>query len=412
MPQLGETVTEGTVASWSKAVGDKIEPGDILFEVETDKTSMEIPATVAGVLSEIKVEAGTLVEVGVVVAVITEAGAAAIAPAAPVAVAATAKPADAPTTAPAPERDPHRAVVTPDKNFGAAHLANGTEVTPLARRLAGEAGVAIDQLNGSGPGGRIVARDVSAGRSAAPTRAAPVNLAAYNKVPHDVVKVDAMRKTIARRLVESKQTVPHFYLSVDVLLDPLNALRAATNAAQPAGTAQKLSVNDFVIKALGVALTRVPAANAIWADDKLLQFKRADIGVAVAIDGGLITPVVREVDAKNIFEISAEMKTLAARARERALLPDEYAGGSISISNLGMFGVREFSAIINPPHAAILAVGAAVRVAQEAADGAVRFGSQMTVSLSCDHRVIDGAVGAQLLAAFKAAIEDPAALLM
>ncbi len=425
MPQLGETVTEGTLTSWSKAVGDSFEPGDILFEIETDKTSMEIPATTAGTLTEILVQAGTLVDVGTVVAVITEAGGAeapaAAAPAAPAAKAAAAAPAPAPTAAPKAA-----ATASPDKIFGAAKLASGTEITPLARRLAAEAQVSVDTLKGSGPGGRIVGKDVTPGSApaSAPARAAQSVAsgpsgdsirAMYASVGFEKVALDGMRRAIARRLTESKQTIPHFYLTMPILLDPLTALRASLNAAaeSKAGGAKavKLSVNDFVIKAAGAALMRVPAANAVWAEDSILRFRQADISVAVAVDDGLFTPVLRAVDTTDIYSVSSDMKRLATRAREHALLPAEYQGGSLSISNMGMYGVAQFAAIVNPPQAAILAVGAATRVASEAADGSVRFVSQMTVTLSCDHRVIDGSVGAQFLTAFKAAMENPAELI-
>ena len=274
-------------------------------------------------------------------------------------------------------------------------------------------------MKGSGPRGRILARDIEAAaasggqRTLATGASAESIIAQYANTPHEVVPVDTMRKTIARRLLESKQTVPHFYLSVPVMLDALNTLRADANqAAVACGSDLKLSVTDFIIKALASAMVRVPEANAVWAEDRILRFSQADIGVAVAIEGGLITPVLRSVEGKSLSAVSREMKSVVARARARKLQPAEYTGGAIAISNLGMYGVHEFSAIINPPQAAILAVGAASRVPVEAADGSVRFASQMMVTLSCDHRVIDGAVGAQLLEAFKKAIENPVSLLV
>jgi len=426
MPQLGETVTEGTLTSWSKAVGDTFEPGDVLFEIETDKTSMEIPATCAGTLTEILVQAGTLVDVGTVVAVIAEAAGteAPAAESAPPAAPAKAAAAAAAPAAAAPAASRPAAAASPDKMFGAAKLANGTEITPLARRLAADAHVSVETLKGSGPAGRIVGKDVSpgAGAGAAPARAPQSSGASsesikalYAGVGFERVPLDGMRRAIARRLTESKQTIPHFYLTMPILLDPLTALRASLNAAaesKAAGAkAVKLSVNDFVIKAAGAALMRVPAANAVWAEDCVLRFRQADISVAVAVDDGLFTPVLRAVDTTDIYSLSSEMKRLATRARDHALLPAEYQGGSLSISNMGMYGVAQFAAIVNPPQAAILAVGAATRVASEAADGSVRFVSQMTVTLSCDHRVIDGSVGAQFLTAFKAAMENPAELI-
>ena len=434
MPQLGETVAEGTLSVWAKSVGDMVQPGDVLFEIETDKTSMEITATVAGKLVAIHVEKGKTVPVGTVVAVVAQDGETVSTtppPAAPAPVSApAAAPAPAPVAppvvaaapvAPPVARNPLNPVVTPAKNYGPARLSDGTNVSPLARRLASQGQVNLQQIKGTGPRGQILARDVeaaiAAGGSGQRTMAAGASaqsiIAQYANTPHEVVAVDTMRKTIARRLLESKQTVPHFYLSVPVLLDALNALRADANQAAAASVSDlKLSVTDFIIKALATAMARVPEANAVWAEDRILRFSQADIGVAVAIEGGLITPVLRNVDAKSLSTVSREMKSVVARARARKLQPAEYSGGSIAISNLGMYGVHEFSAIINPPQSAILAVGGASRVPVEAADGSVRFASQMMVTLSCDHRVIDGAVGAQLLSAFKAAIENPVSLLI
>jgi pyruvate dehydrogenase E2 component (dihydrolipoamide acetyltransferase) len=406
MPQLGETVTEGTLAAWHKAVGETVQPGDVLFEIETDKTSMEIPATSAGTLTEIRVPKGQVVAVGTVVAVLSE-----LAPGSVTA---------QPTVAPTPAPDPYRGVRTPARNFGRGRLDNGRLVTPLARRLAAEAQIDLEEVNGSGPDGRILGRDIAPARATLTTAPAPnaaINGVAslFARTPFELIPLDSMRKRIAERLLHAKQSIPHFYLSMAVNLDALIARRAAANEAAVSGAQGapgfRLSLNDFFIKALGQALMRVPAANCVWADDRLLRFRQADIGVAVAIDGGVLTPVVRHVESKTLIEISTEMKSLAARARERKLLPDEYQGGSIAISNLGMLGVEEFFAIINPPHAAILAIGAAARVALESAEGAVRFASQMRVSLSCDHRVIDGALGAELLAAFKDGIENPGSLL-
>jgi pyruvate dehydrogenase E2 component (dihydrolipoamide acetyltransferase) len=293
-------------------------------------------------------------------------------------------------------------------------------ITPLARRLAGERGIDLGNIKGSGPHGRIVAADVertqpanvaqTTGASAAQVKALYVGIA-YEEVP-----LDAMRRTIAARLIEAKQTIPHFYLTADIEIGRLLALREEANGAAPKGkdgaAAFKLSLNDFIIKAWAAALQRVPAANAVWAEDRTLRFRHCDIGIAVALDGGLITPVIRNAEAKSLTAISAEMRDLAARARAKKLKPEEYQGGSSAISNLGMYGVREFAAIINPPHATILAVGAARRAPVETEDGSVKFVSQMTVTLSCDHRVVDGALGAQLLAAFKALVEKPVTFLV
>jgi pyruvate dehydrogenase E2 component (dihydrolipoamide acetyltransferase) len=430
MPQLGETVAEGKITNWFKSVGDKVEPGDNLFEIETDKATMEVPATSAGELKEIRIAVGAVAPVGAVVAVIADGSGAVSAPRAPSqstpakASAASAQAAVAMPRAvagPPIKLDPFREVRTPERNFGPARLASGTVVTPLARRLAGEAGIDLTRIAGSGPHGRIVARDVEQAASAkaaqpAAEPSAEQIRALYAECPFEEVPLDAMRRTIARRLSEAVQTIPHFYLTADADIDRLLALRADADAAATAdkdGTpAFKLSVNDFVIKALALALQRVPAANAAWAGDRILRFKHSDVGVAVALDGGLITPVIRAAETKSLSAISAETRELAARARAKKLKPHEYQGGSTAVSNLGMYGVREFTAIINPPHATILAVGAAQRRPVEAADGGVKFVSQMTVTLGCDHRVVDGALGAELLAAFKALIEQPVAMLV
>jgi pyruvate dehydrogenase E2 component (dihydrolipoamide acetyltransferase) len=424
MPQLGETVTEGKITSWLRAVGDTIAHGDVLFEIETDKASMEVEATAAGRIAQILVQAGDTAPIGALVAVIAEGAEQAVqtpaAAAAASAVSAADSPAPKPVTEPTPiaaprELDPFNAVQSPPKNFGPATLDDGTQVTPLARRLASTAGVDLKQLNGSGPQGRIVGKDVLPGGSSARNSAAsPLKpagsgtsveqvKATYQDVPHVEVELDGMRRTIAKRLVESKQTVPHFYLTIDVNIDKLLELRKVANAALP----QKLSVNDFVVKAFALALSRVPLANAIWAEDRLLRFSRVDVGIAVAVEGGLFTPVVRDAGTKSLTALAADIRDLAQRARDRKLKPQEYQGGAASVSNLGMFGVREFSAIINAPQSTILAVGAAERRPVEAPDGSVRFAGAMTVTLSCDHRVVDGALGAELLAAFKKIIEEP-----
>jgi pyruvate dehydrogenase E2 component (dihydrolipoamide acetyltransferase) len=465
MPQLGETVAEGKITKWFKSVGDAVKSGDNLFEIETDKVSMEVPAISDGVISEIRVQEGEVAPVGGVVAVIgegngaksaasTSAPAKASVPSPPVsqqkssgaisserqpqpasgstlsastAAAAAAHKVETPAKAalftPA-NLDPFEEVRTPRRHFGPAKLPNGATVTPLARRLAGEAGIPLAKIRGTGPHGRIVARDVhSAIASARPAAAAlAVGTSAdqvkalYRSVPFEEVALDGMRRIVATRLVEAKQTVPHFYLTADVDIERLMTLREEANAAAAkdgAGNpAFKLSVNDLVIKAFTMALQRVPAANAVWAGDRILRFQRVDVGVAVAVDGGLLTPVIREAEKKTVFAISAEMKDLAARARQRKLKPEEYQGGSASVSNLGMYGVRSFSAIINPPQSTILAVGAGERRPVEAKDGGIRFSTQMTITLSCDHRVVDGALGAQLLAAFKAVVENPVAMLI
>jgi pyruvate dehydrogenase E2 component (dihydrolipoamide acetyltransferase) len=459
MPQLGETVSEGKITTWFKKVGDLVAPGDNLFEIETDKVSMEVPAIAGGRLSEIRVSQGEIALVGAVVAVIADAAGAS--PQTQRA-ASGAPPTSSPLTpakagvqeqadlgprlrgderlggqarAPVASHfaqpamatrpialDPFREVRTPERNFGPAKIAGGIAVTPLARRLAGENGIELSRLNGSGPHGRIVARDVetaigqspAAGVRAATSSAANV-MALYRDTPFEEVPLDSMRKTIAARLTLAKSTIPHFYLTADVEIDKLLELRKDANASarmKDGEASFRISLNDFVIKALALALQRVPAANAVWAEDRILRFKHSDIGVAVAIEGGLLTPVIRKAEMKSVSAISNEMRALAARARDKRLKPDEYQGGSAAVSNLGMYGVREFSAIINPPHATILAVGAMRRASAETETGGVRFTSQMTVTLSCDHRVVDGALGAQLLAALKGFLEQPVTMLV
>ena len=437
MPQLGETVAEGKIVKWFKAAGDSVKPGDNLFEIETDKTSMEVPSITAGTLSEIRFQVGEVAKVGAVVAVISGAGAAAspaaarstnVPPKAPVAPVPAVTPAvhSTPMPRPAAPMDPFREVRTPERNYGPAKLASGTVVTPLARRLAGERGIDLSRVSGSGPHGRIVARDVEQTAPGVIVGAAPAAMASgasaaqvkalYEGIAYEEIPLDSMRRTIATRLVEAKQTIPHFYLTADLDSGRLIAMREEANAAAPKNKdgqpAFKLSLNDFIIKAWAAALQRVAAANAVWAGDRILRFQHSDIGVAVALEGGLITPVVRNAEAKSLTAISAEMRDLAERARHKKLRPNEYQGGSSAISNLGMYGVREFSAIINPPHATILAVGATRRAPVEADDGSVRFISQLTVTLSCDHRVVDGALGAELLAAFKDFIEKPVTALV
>ncbi|HLH89135.1 MAG TPA: dihydrolipoamide acetyltransferase family protein [Xanthobacteraceae bacterium] len=437
MPQLGETVAEGKVTKWFKSAGDKVAPGDNLFEIETDKVSMEVPATEAGVLAEVRVAAGEVAPVGAVVAVIAASGAAVVAApgkaaAAPVAPARPAAPRAAATAvAPAPAHapaapialDPFREVRTPERNYGPARLASGVAVSPLARRLAAQAGIDLESLSPSGAHGRILAHDVEsavgnrivpAGKPAAGPSAQRVK-ALYEPGSYDEVPLDTMRRTIAARLTEAAQTIPTFQLSADVAIERLLAVREEANASAKkdadGNPAFKLSLNDFVIKAWALALQQVPAANAVWAQDRILRLRGSDIGIAVALDGGLITPLIRGAQKKSLADISAEMRDLAERARARHLKPHEYQGGASAISNLGMYGIREFNAIINPPHATILAVGAGERRPVETDDG-FRFVTKMTVTLSCDHRVVDGALGAELVGAFKHYIEHPVGLMV
>jgi pyruvate dehydrogenase E2 component (dihydrolipoamide acetyltransferase) len=433
MPQLGETVAEGKITQWFKAAGDDIKPGDNLFEIETDKVSMEVPATAAGVLAEIRVPAGRVAPVGAVVAVIAD-GAGAAAPkaaasaAAPsasqpvIAVRAAAAGNVAPPSARPIELDPFFEVRTPARNYGPARLAGGRSATPLARRLAAEGGIDLTRISPSGAHGRIVARDVEAAAhptiAAAPAEglSADAVTAIYRDVPLREVPLDGMRRAIANRLAQAKQTIPHFYLTADVEIARLIALREEANAAalkdKDGNPAFRLSVNDLLIKAWAAALQRVPAANAVWAQDRILRLQHSDIAVAVALEGGLIAPVIRQAELKTLSAISNEMKGLAARARAKKLNPSEYEGGSSTISNLGMYGVREFAAIINPPQATILAVGAARRQPVEREDGGIAFTSVLSVTLSCDHRVVDGALGAELIAAFSELVAQPVTMLV
>ena len=436
MPQLGETVAEGKITKWFKSAGEEVKPGDNLFEIETDKVSMEVPSTTAGVLAEIRVPAGTVAPVGAVVGVIADGGGAAAS-----ATATESRPLprsadrgirrDAPAAAvnaderPRAALDPFFEVRTPARNYGPARLPGGATVTPLARRLAGEAGIDLAQLRGSGPRGRIVARDIAAAPHAAgvaPAEPGAVGPSAaeikalFEPGSYQEVPLDGMRRTIAARLTQAAQTIPHFYLTADADIGRLIGLREEANNPAPTdhdgNAAFKLSVNDFIIRALAIGLQKVPAANAVWAGDRILRFAHSDIGVAVALDGGLITPVIRHAETKSLSAISAEMKDLVTRARAKKLKPTEYQGGAAAISNLGMHGVREFSAIINPPHATILAVGAARRQAIETDDGGVAFASMLSLTLSCDHRVVDGALGAELLATIKRLIESPVTMLV
>ena len=431
MPQLGETVSEGKIVKWLKAVGDDVAAGDNLCEIETDKVTVEVPAIAAGTLQAISVDEGATVPVGTVIAVIGGSDSAASeAYGAPSAAVPARTPAPAGNVqpiapSPRPHRDPFEAVVTPPRNFGPARLSNGRRATPLARRLAAEAAIDLARLPGSGGHGRITGRDVRQALAARPAAAPSLARAetfeeligaAHRDRPHAVLPVDTMRRTIARRLTEAKGTIPHFYLSADVTIDRLLAIRAEVNGDAPkdaAGNpAYKLSLNDFMIKALALALQAVPRANAIWSGDGVLAFEHSDIGVAVAVEGGLLTPVIAAAEEKSLSSISNEMKALAARARDRALQPHEYQGGVTTISNLGMHGVRAFSAIINPPQSSILAIGAARREAVETAEGGVAFVSRIAATLSCDHRVIDGVLGAELIESFRALLESPLRLIV
>ena len=426
MPALSPTMEEGTLAKWLVKEGDTVNSGDIIAEIETDKATMEFEAVDEGTIGKIVVAEGTEgVKVNSLIAVLLEDGESAddigSAPEAPAA-AAEAAPAEAPVAAPAAAPAP-----------AAPQTADGNRVfaTPLARRIAADKGLDLSQVQGSGPRGRIIKADVegTTAQPAATAAAAPVAASApapaaavatgpstdavlktYADRPHEEVSLDGMRKTIAARLTEAKQSVPHFYLRRDIQLDELLKFRGQLNKTLEA-RGVKLSVNDFIIKACALALQAVPDANAVWAGDRVLKFEKSDVAVAVAIEGGLFTPVLKDADGKSLSSLSTEMKDLAGRARERKLAPHEYQGGSFAISNLGMFGIDNFDAIINPPHAAILAVGAGVKKPIVGKDGELAVGTVMSVTLSVDHRVIDGALGAELLQSIKDNLENPMAML-
>jgi len=432
MPALSPTMEKGNLAKWLKKEGDKVKSGDVLAEIETDKATMEVEAIDEGILAKIVVQAGTNdVPVNELIAIIAQEGEDVSAAPAPKAAAPAASPvaaAPSPAVAAMPV-----AAAAPVAQIGARTFAS-----PLAKRIAGQAGLDLTKIAGSGPHGRIVERDVKAALAggtavaAAPVAAAPAPAPApkaapapmgasdeatkklfavgsYEEVPHD-----GMRKTIARRLSEAKSTIPHFYLTVDCDLDALLALREQINKAAPVKDgkpAYKVSVNDFVIKALALTLKAVPEANVSWTDNSMLKHKHADVGVAVSIPGGLITPIIRMAETKSISAISNEMKDFAARAKARKLKPEEYQGGTTAVSNLGMFGVKNFQAIVNPPHATILAVGAGEqRVVVK--NGAPAVATVMSVTVSTDHRAVDGALAAEMMQAFKGFIENPMSLLV
>jgi pyruvate dehydrogenase E2 component (dihydrolipoamide acetyltransferase) len=420
MPALSPTMEKGNLARWLKKEGDKIKSGDVIAEIETDKATMEYEAVDEGTLAKIVVPEGTQdVAVNAVIAVLAGEGEDVKAAAAGAVKSAPAKPA-APLVAASPPSVAKTPVSVQPMSVQTAG-ANRIFSSPLARRLAKDEGVDLNRVQGSGPHGRVIARDVDAAKSgkglrtpgSASMAATPSNQqirALYQDGSYDFVPHDSMRKIIAQRLTLSKQTIPHFYLTLDCDIGKLLAAREEINEAAPKDKdgkpAYKISVNDFVIKALALALQRVPDANVTWTDGGMLHHRHSDVGVAVAIPGGLITPVVRQAEAKSLSTISNEMKDYAARARTRHLKPQEYQGGSTAISNLGMYGIKDFAAVINPPHATILAVGAGEERAV-ARNGQLAVATIMTVTLSTDHRAVDGALGAEMLGAFKKLIENP-----
>ena len=428
MPALSPTMEEGTLAKWLVAEGDRVQSGDLLAEIETDKATMEFEAVDEGVIGKILVAEGTAnVKVNSAIAILLEEGDAADATAVPAQsteVAATPTPVTSTANATAPNETGSAAPTPVSSNDGTRIFAS-----PLARRIAADQGLDLAKITGSGPKGRIVKADVSAApataaisaaapAAAAPTASAPRPEAAsaasvealYQGRSYKAVSLDGMRRVIADRLTEAKQTIPHFYLRRDIQLDTLLKLRSEVNAGL-AARGVKLSVNDFIIKACAMALQSVPAANAVWAGDRVLQMEASDISVAVAIEGGLFTPVLLDADSKSLSTLAVEMKDLAARARSRKLAPHEYQGGSFSISNLGMMGIDNFDAVINPPQGAILAVGAGKKRPVVDADGALSVATVMSVTMSVDHRVIDGALGAELLDAIVHNLEYPLSML-
>ena len=423
MPALSPTMEEGKLAKWLVKEGQKIRAGDIIAEIETDKATMEVEAVDEGVVADLLVAEGAEgVKVNTVIAQLRDEGEKYV-PGAKLAAVETAKPMGA---KPAPAAAAISVARAPVPAAGGARVF----ASPLARRVATQGGVELTVIQGSGPHGRVVKADVEAalkgGVAKAPMRAAPAVAAAVPAAPsaipdarlyfakdaYDEVPHDSMRKTIAKRLTTSKRDIPHFYLTVDCTIDMLLDVRKQMNEKAPAegAGAYKLSVNDFVVKAAALALIRVPGVNSSWTETALLRHKHADVGVAVALDFGLITPIVFKAETKSLAAISREVKELAVRAKAKKLKPAEFEGGTFAISNLGMFGIRDFTAVINPPHAAILAVGAGEPRAV-VKKGALSVANVMTAQLSCDHRVIDGALGATWLGAFKGYIEDPVTML-
>jgi pyruvate dehydrogenase E2 component (dihydrolipoamide acetyltransferase) len=453
MPALSPTMEKGNLAKWLKKEGDKVKSGDVIAEIETDKATMEVEAIDEGTIAKILVPEGTQdVPVNDVIAVLAGEGedVKAAGSAKPSAAAASPKSAEKPAEKPA-EKAPEKAAEKPAEapapkaapapapQAAAAAQGNGQDSgqggrvfsSPLARRIAKEAGIEIARVTGSGPHGRVVARDIeeaksgkglkapaaapSAGPSIAPTMSDKQILSLFEPGSYDVVPHDGMRRTIAQRLTASIQNVPHFYLTIDCDIGKLLAAREEINAAAPKDKEKKplykISVNDFVIKAMAVALQRIPNCNVSWTESGMVKHHHSDVGVAVAMPGGLITPIIRKAEIKTLSTISNEMKDFAARARARKLKPEEYQGGTTAVSNLGMYGISHFTAVINPPHATILAVGTSEE-RPVVRGGKIEIAHMMSVTLSCDHRAIDGALGAELIGAFKQLIENPVMMMV
>ena len=412
MPALSPTMTEGKLSRWLKQKGDQVSPGDVLAEIETDKATMEVEAVDEGRLADIRVAEGTEnVAVNTVIAVMLGEEEADSDLAAPDAVPVVVPKRDAPAAFPAPAKPDSQQHAAPVRTEGSRIIAS-----PLAKRVARDRSIDLSRITGSGPRGRIVRADLDKAPSGAtPSSPRPAGAPVEGRQLADLLGMaykpqpnSTVRKTIARRLTEAKQTIPHFYLSVDCEIDFLTTLRAKLNEHHEGA---RVSVNDFVIKAAAAALQKVPAANASWSDDAILLYEHSDISVAVATDNGLITPIIKKAEVKPILAISAEMKDLGTRARAGKLKPEEYQGGTFSVSNLGMYGIKSFSAIINPPQACILAVGAGEQrpIVRE---GKLEIATMMSCTLSVDHRAVDGAIGAQYLAAFKSLIENPLSLIL
>ena len=405
MPKLSDTMTEGTLLKWCKKTGDKIETGDILAEIETDKATMEMEAFDDGVLHEILIQEGAKVPIGSHLAVLLAEGekppAAGTAPA-PKAV------------APAAAAQSKPAAAAPRAAAAPAAAGERVKASPLAKKVAAEKGVDLTRVSGTGPGGRIVRNDVLTAK-AAPAAASGATAFAPIPLPpgeHKRIPLSGMRRVIAGRLLQSKTTIPHFYLNIEVDAGEFMKLRAEANAGAEKAGLGKLTVNDFVLKAAVVAATKVPKVNAAFDGDAVVEFDSINLAVAVALDDGLVTPVVRDAQQKTIREISDSVKDLAARARTKKLKPDEYQFGTITVSNLGAYGIDNFYAILNPPQAIILAVGAIVKKPVVNADNEIVVGQRMSIGLSCDHRVVDGAIGAQYLAELRALLENPALMLI